>query len=94
MPNKVKNVQTDALGSTIGTLHVGRQDLSRLQTRKMKGLKRGVRVDGELVPDAEQVVSDESGDDDDDMDSADGEDGDLQMMANDSAVFMQSGDED
>ncbi|PHH86353.1 hypothetical protein CDD83_10371 [Cordyceps sp. RAO-2017] len=35
-----KNVSTDAVGDKIGRVHLGRQDLSQLQTRKMKGLKR------------------------------------------------------
>lgn len=36
-----KNVSTDAMGDKIGRIHMGRLDLSQLQTRKMKGLKRG-----------------------------------------------------
>lgn len=36
-----KNVETDIVGDKIGRIHLGRQDLSELQTRKMKGLKRG-----------------------------------------------------
>ncbi|KAL6720707.1 rRNA-binding ribosome biosynthesis protein rpf2 [Lecanora helva] len=35
-----KNVETDRVGDKIGRIHLGRQDLSGLQTRKMKGLKR------------------------------------------------------
>ena len=35
-----KNVETDIVGDQIGRIHLGRQDLSELQTRKMKGLKR------------------------------------------------------
>ncbi|OLN81126.1 Ribosome biogenesis protein RPF2 [Colletotrichum chlorophyti] len=35
-----KNITTDATGDKMGRVHVGRQDLSELQTRKMKGLKR------------------------------------------------------
>jgi len=35
-----KNIETDPIGDKIGKVHVGRQDLSQLQTRKMKGLKR------------------------------------------------------
>ena len=34
-----KNIQTDSLGDQVAKIHVGTQDLSRLQTRKMKGLK-------------------------------------------------------
>lgn len=34
-----KNVEVNRMGDTVATIHVGRQDLSGLQTRKMKGLK-------------------------------------------------------
>ncbi|TPX45392.1 hypothetical protein SeMB42_g01705 [Synchytrium endobioticum] len=37
---KVKNVDYDAIGDKFGRIHLGKQDLSKLQTRKMKGLKR------------------------------------------------------
>ncbi|EAQ92692.1 hypothetical protein CHGG_00927 [Chaetomium globosum CBS 148.51] len=35
-----KNVSTDIMGDKIGRIHTGKLDLSELQTRKMKGLKR------------------------------------------------------
>ncbi|KAK6417947.1 rRNA-binding ribosome biosynthesis protein rpf2 [Oleoguttula sp. CCFEE 5521] len=35
-----KNIETDIIGDKIGRIHVGKQDLAQLQTRKMKGLKR------------------------------------------------------
>ncbi|SCV03663.1 LAMI_0H09956g1_1 [Lachancea mirantina] len=35
----VKNIERDSLGDKIGTIHVGKQDLGKLQTRKLKGLK-------------------------------------------------------
>lgn len=35
-----KNIDMDAMGDKTGKIHVGKQDLSNLQTRKMKGLKR------------------------------------------------------
>lgn len=35
-----KNIETDVVGDKVGRIHMGRQDLSQLQTRKMKGLKR------------------------------------------------------
>lgn len=35
-----KNIETDLIGDKIGRVHLGKQDLSQLQTRKMKGLKR------------------------------------------------------
>ena len=34
-----KNVEVDEMGDLRGRLHVGKQDLGKLQTRKMKGLK-------------------------------------------------------
>jgi ribosome production factor 2 len=40
-PRTKKNIETDMMGDKIGKIHVGKQDLSALQTRKMKGLKRG-----------------------------------------------------
>ena len=42
-----KNVETDIMGDKIGRIHLGKQDLSELQTRKMKGLKRGRDTDAE-----------------------------------------------
>jgi ribosome production factor 2 len=39
-PRTKKNIGMDSMGDKIGTIHVGRQDLSTLQTRKMRGLKR------------------------------------------------------
>ena len=35
-----KNVNTDIMGDKVGKIHVGKQDLASIQTRKMKGLKR------------------------------------------------------
>jgi ribosome production factor 2 len=40
-----KNVSTDTMGDKLGRIHLGRQDLSELQTRKMKGLKRSRDVE-------------------------------------------------
>lgn len=39
-PKKVKNISRDAFGTKEGKVHMQRQDYSKLQTRKMKGLKR------------------------------------------------------
>ncbi|SPO00915.1 probable RNA binding protein Rpf2 involved in ribosome biogenesis [Cephalotrichum gorgonifer] len=36
-----KNITTDIMGDKIGRIHLGRQDMSKLQTRRVKGLKRG-----------------------------------------------------
>ncbi|KAH9483523.1 Ribosome production factor 2-like protein [Psilocybe cubensis] len=38
---KKKNQEVDEMGDLRGRVHVGNQDLSKLQTRKMKGLKAG-----------------------------------------------------
>jgi ribosome production factor 2 len=35
-----KNVTVDSMGDKLGRIHMGKVDLSALQTRKMKGLKR------------------------------------------------------
>ena len=32
------------MGDKMGRIHLGKQDLGELQTRKMKGLKRGIDV--------------------------------------------------
>ena len=37
--NRKKNVEVDEMGDVRGRIHLGRQDLSKLQTKKMKGLK-------------------------------------------------------
>ncbi|KAJ6172286.1 hypothetical protein N7470_001353 [Penicillium chermesinum] len=51
-----KNISMDAIGDKVGRVHLGKQDLSGLQTRKMKGLKRRAGME-----------SDEDEDQDDDM---------------------------
>lgn len=52
-----KNISTDIMGDKIGRIHTGKLDLTELQTRKMKGLKRSRDVD--TGPDG----SDDDGDD-------------------------------
>lgn len=42
-----KNIETDLVGDKIGRVHLGKQDLGTLQTRKMKGLKRSRDLDDE-----------------------------------------------
>lgn len=40
----------DIIGDKIGRVHTGKQDLGKLQTRKMKGLKkRGAEDDAETL---------------------------------------------
>jgi len=41
-PKKKKNISRDAFGTRLGRVHMQKMDLSTLQTRKMKGLKRKV----------------------------------------------------
>lgn len=40
-------METDIVGDKVGRIHLGKQDLRELQTRKMKGLKRGRNTDDE-----------------------------------------------
>ncbi|KAG9235035.1 Brix domain-containing protein [Amylocarpus encephaloides] len=55
-----KNISTDVVGDKMGRIHLGKQDLKELQTRKMKGLKRSRDVvDSEEENDMEDVVSEE-----------------------------------
>lgn len=42
-----KNVTMDSMGDKLGRVHMGKVDLSALQTRKMKALKRGRGGGGE-----------------------------------------------
>ncbi|KAG0167174.1 hypothetical protein DFQ28_003247 [Apophysomyces sp. BC1034] len=39
-PKKVKNIDVDEMGDKVGRVHVGKQELEKIQTRKMKGLKK------------------------------------------------------
>ncbi|KAK2491414.1 hypothetical protein MC885_004371 [Smutsia gigantea] len=39
-PKKKKNISHDTFGTTYGWIHMQKRDLSKLQTRKMKGLKK------------------------------------------------------
>lgn len=40
-----KNISTDIMGDKLGRIHMGKVDMSDLQTRKMKGLKRNRDVE-------------------------------------------------
>ncbi|AAS52135.1 ADR215Cp [Eremothecium gossypii ATCC 10895] len=63
-----KNVEIDSMGDKIGRVHVGKQDLNQLQTRKMKGLKSKYdQVDAEeeeYLKDEETYLDDDSYGDD------------------------------
>ncbi|CAD6452215.1 014245d2-be29-4e87-83a3-587cfc6217bf [Sclerotinia trifoliorum] len=55
-----KNISTDIVGDKVGRIHLGKQDLKELQTRKMKGLKRSRDVaDDDEGEDDEDIVSDD-----------------------------------
>ncbi|KAL8365914.1 hypothetical protein RB595_004611 [Gaeumannomyces hyphopodioides] len=52
-----KNISTDAMGDKMGRIHLAKQDLGDLQTRKMKALKRDRgEADGEKQPSSEDVT--------------------------------------
>ncbi|KAF8428745.1 Brix domain-containing protein [Tirmania nivea] len=51
-----KNVTMDIMGDKLGRIHTGKQDLSKLQSRKMKGLKRGKEDDETVVGEEEGPV--------------------------------------
>lgn len=40
---KKKNIETDEMGDRVGRIHMGKQDLSKMQGRKVKALGRGVK---------------------------------------------------
>ncbi|KAL8688482.1 MAG: hypothetical protein Q9224_004870 [Gallowayella concinna] len=57
-----KNIETDIVGDKIGRIHLGKQDLSELQTRKMKGLKREREVEVDAGADDISIVSEDDAD--------------------------------
>ncbi|KAI0355280.1 Brix-domain-containing protein [Trametes cingulata] len=61
---KRKNLEVDEMGDLRGRIHVGKQDLSKLQTRKMKGLKAGRDDDLMDVDGADESEGEESGGED------------------------------
>ena len=61
-PRTKKNIDMDIMGDKMGKIHMGKQDFNKLQTRKMKGLKRG------RTPDDDATMVEE------DDDVSDGED--------------------
>ncbi|KAJ5291077.1 Ribosome production factor [Penicillium angulare] len=63
-----KNITMDSMGDKVGRVHLTKQDLSDLQTRKMKGLKR--RADGES--DEGEDMMDVDDDDDDEISEDEG----------------------
>lgn len=58
-----KNISMDSIGDKVGRVHLGKQDLGGLQTRKMKGLKRRAGMesdDDEDMMDVDEISEDES----------------------------------
>lgn len=51
-----KNISTDIMGDKLGRIHTGKLDLSELQTRKMKGLKRERDQHDDVEEDEEETV--------------------------------------
>lgn len=51
-PKMKKNIDTDIIGDKVGRIHMDKQDLNKLQTRKMKGLK--ARFDQDMNEDSEE----------------------------------------
>jgi ribosome production factor 2 len=57
---KKKNMEVDEMGDLIWRVHAGRQDLGKLQTRNVKGLKGGdVDIDGHEEEDADEDADEE-----------------------------------
>lgn len=59
-----KNIGMDAIGDKVGRVHLAKQDLGGLQTRKMKGLKRRAGVESdedEDMMDVDDEVSEDEG---------------------------------
>ncbi|KAJ5664714.1 Ribosome production factor [Penicillium macrosclerotiorum] len=58
-----KNISMDLVGDKVGRVHLGKQDLGGLQTRKMKGLKRRAGVESdeedEEMMDVDEISEDE-----------------------------------
>ncbi|CAN8098668.1 unnamed protein product [Discula destructiva] len=59
-----KNISMDIMGDKIGRIHTGKLDLSDLQTRKMKGLKRSRDADFAVDADDDQNNDQDSAGDD------------------------------
>lgn len=58
-PKTKKNIEVDPLGDKLGRVHVDRQDLNQLQSRKMKGLKKRAAVDSDDEDDDEMASGDD-----------------------------------
>jgi ribosome production factor 2 len=69
-PRTKKNIDMDIMGDKVGKIHVGKQDLSQMQTRKMKGLKRG--RDEDIEAGVQNANGDATSDDDESVGSEGG----------------------
>ncbi|GAN09553.1 brix-domain-containing protein [Mucor ambiguus] len=60
-PKKAKNIEVDEMGDKYGRIHLGKQELDKIQTRKMKGLKRGAneKEDNDEASKKQKVDSDD-----------------------------------
>jgi ribosome production factor 2 len=63
---KMRNKEVDEMGDLRGRVHIARQDLSKLQVRKVKALKRG-RGESEDEDEDEDISMEEDDDDEDPM---------------------------
>lgn len=54
----MRNKEVDDMGDLRGRVHIAKQDLSKLQTRKMKGLKAGRDVEDEMDGSDEEASED------------------------------------
>jgi ribosome production factor 2 len=60
-PKTKKNIDMDIMGDKMGKVHVGKQDFNKLQSRKMKGLKRGRTPDDDAtMVDVEEFSEDDN----------------------------------
>ncbi|KAJ6120181.1 Ribosome production factor [Penicillium sp. IBT 18751x] len=60
-----KNITMDNMGDKLGRVHLGKQDLKGMQTRKMKGLKRRAGGESDEEPDVNDMEVDEISEDED-----------------------------
>lgn len=74
----IKNVELDSMGDKFGTIHMGKQDLGKLQTRKMKGLKAKFDQTG-----ADSETEDYLNDDEEELQGAEESYGEDFVTAND-----------
>ncbi|KAJ4345526.1 rRNA-binding ribosome biosynthesis protein rpf2 [Didymosphaeria variabile] len=58
-PRTKKNIDMDVMGDKMGKIHLPRQNFGELQSRKMKGLKRGRTPEADVEMDDADVVVDE-----------------------------------